>query len=304
MIHRETAKAQIGRAGVQFAEILTDPFGQAEGGWMSVRGNLPDGLDGVVKLTQYATMTLSGAVATSYIITTAISTTQGMEIDATYGAEASDDTATMTSITYTTTESKAIADSIIANFSTDVRHISTGIRVTTQSSADSSAGSMLPYLTNRFTRTAAATYKQNQYLTNNQAGPAHSVIHGIVVRAPLRENTFRPIRANVFDDIIFEDGRLMPLVVVTGLSATTVLRVECIMHYETRVSSDAMPIPMEIQPFEPEWRQLAYHCNREPMATTANSFKGFIKGLWKGLKSAFHVAEKVIPLAKPILSAF
>lgn len=218
--------------------------------------------------------------------------TQDQSFQVTYGAAAEDNSATMTTVA-------EYFDSEYNNFkanvgsSTMMRRVSAFIRVIPNSSNDCQ-GNLVGWNTHRLARTAAATWVQNDVLTNGlpQGAPVFTVKDGITVRSLADKgfDTFKVPNTAIYTGI--PNGGLnawghMPIVRVSGLSADTVLNVQWGYVMELEALS-AFPYVAECPSKEPEYDMLLGIINKQTPCVSGNSFSSFIKSIWRKGKKAYN----------------
>jgi hypothetical protein len=183
------------------------------------------------------------------------------------------------------------------------RVVGMGLRVTAPVSTDHSGGQLKPYVTDIVPKTAAAAYRVTGDLTGNHAGMFYIMPQGVIVRVPIMTREFQLTPATTYNSGANAGGIKFPMVVASGMSANSILRIEAVAHIEMSVNNEAVPLPIITSSFEPELEYLMKQLENAPYATTANSFKSFFQGIWKGFKSVFHFVERAVPIIGPVLKA-
>lgn len=292
-------RVDIDMAGVNYAELVVDPFGQGDKrGPKCVRSRIPDGhSQAMVHLCLTSKTSFSGATATNgAIVVWPVNTTSmgGLEIG--YGNSAEDPTHSPTGHATQLNAEDTLALAILADHSGEFRLIQSGIRVTAISAPDDTSGTLEGFFSQYSVRSAVATY--NTYANifeEGGIGLIQSVAEGITVRGPV-DATFRHVNTAgaVYTQPTSYNYR-QPVVRFVGLSAGTTLLVESVMHIEVAIDAGSAPFPVRTPaPYEPELEHLIHYLNEQPFVVTGNSFASFFKGIWKGIKKVFRIGSKVV----------
>jgi len=293
---------EIGSAGMSFLQLLLDPFGQSSTGWQSTPIVCPDGnSEPLLGVTAFYAATMSGATSTSYqVCLVPPNHLEGGRLDFLYGTEAGTPANTPTTVATVAADAAANILAYVAQ-NDSARIIAAGLRAFPISAKDVTSGRFEAYLTHRSNRTAAAAYQAYGNIEQVAVGTGLAVADGITVRARFDRESEDTGAVAVTQYADWLNLNTVPTLVVTGLSATTVLRVEGVVHMQVRVRPQDIPFPIVMGALEPEFRQIVHFANSEPLITTGFSFAGFFKGVAAGFSKVFRFLEYTVPKALPLL---
>jgi len=165
------------------------------------------------------------------------------------------------------------------------RLVSASVRAIATSSPETTSGQARVFETSQCLRSAAATWTQNQYIMGCPLGETYPLTKGVLARRSYDDEAllFVTPNATVYTNRLAY-GK-MPVLQLSGLSATTVVAIETTAVYEV-VPGLLTPVALQKAVFEPELSEIINLINSLPQVTTANSFTSFLKRVGLGLTTA------------------
>jgi len=299
LISKSIATADMTEAGAHMVEAILNPAHQNDTYFSPTR--LLDGHGNKTVLTKLSgqTSVAAGTFTSAFLQLVGVAGavgTQDQSFQITYGAAADDGTATMNAVTeYFDIESDNFKANVGA--STFMRRVSAFIRVLPNSS-DEAQGFLCGWDTHRLARTAAATWVNNNNLTNGKpsGAPIFTLKEGITVRSLADKgfDTFKVPNTAIYTGVPnagLNAWGHMPIVQVTGLSADAVLTIQWgyVMELETL---SAFPYVAERPTFEHEYQELLNIINSQSPVASGNSFASFMKDIWNKGKSVYRWGKR------------
>lgn len=288
---------RIGPAGIAFGEALLDPFDDdgSVGGVMSVASHVCDHdgrLTYLITATGQATITLGtsgGVLFLPGLCRGADATSIDESMVMLFGADPNVLTNTPVSRSNYFDE-QAVTLGGLLGVTAKIRPISAGIKVNAVSPPDETAGKLTAWLATSNLRSAENTMgiAYSTALTQ-RLGESCDMKDGITVRRPYRD-TDRAL--STIPQYSYNAGALlfpMPCVTYSGASATTIVDVRWVYHYEVECST-AMPFKVVHGVNEPDFPSIVSFCNERPLVSLGHSFKGFLGQTWNILKKVAVVA--------------
>jgi hypothetical protein len=283
----EKEQVDIGQAGAAWMSTVLNPFGSGESTHGPIAARPCDGNTtntNVIKLT--GSTTFSGATATSGFIQcvgyAVNGATADQDLQIVYGVDCTDPSATCTAVAeafhsqYTTSQ-------IIASGNEKARMICSGLRVA-KNDLDTAAGELQAYDSDRLARTAAATWVANSLLLANPVGDPYAIKDGITVRKNVSKASMSfvtpPTAIYTASPAGYIPFGTMPLIRFSGLSATTILSISWVSIIEVTTNLGS-PLVTQPDPYEPEWEHALVYMGRQPLVTSASTFKSFLQTVWK-----------------------
>jgi hypothetical protein len=278
----------ISDAGARWLTCVVNPFGTGERGSVPVLERLPDS-DSDATCLVYESGIANWAAGNNPSVIIQLQghcvsgSTTDQSLSITYGADATDPTATMTTVgEFFCLQYNTIGSMITS--AEKMRCISAGLRVRATSAPEVTSGVLEAFESSTNLRSAAATYNANAYFFNNPLGPTQLLTQGMVLRKTVNSQSRLFALPPTYCYSTSTTGKL-PTIRVSGLNTATTFSVEWCCVYES-IPSFASPIPRAYSHVEPDLEQLIAYANSLPISSTADSFKSFFEGTWKGIKKA------------------
>jgi hypothetical protein len=252
------------------------------------------------------TFTFSGATATSGVIALLglHGTANVATCEVAYGNDATDRTQAPTASTVSVSPTEVL---MYAMFYQPVRYRMTAAQLTVNliSAPDTAAGYLQPCDALVNTRTAAATWNTYAQSTDRKIGQEYPVTVGCKINRLVTADSFAwittiPLNYNGATACAYGP---MPRVQFVGLSATTTLKIDYVVHYELALTT-VSPIAATPSVIEPELNMLIGVISRLPRTAGGHSFKDFLKslskGIGKGLKFVWNNRDEILGVARDI----
>lgn len=297
----------------QYIEVVTNPFAEGHRSVKELIASIPNSDDEVyLPITVTTVSSVPGTTTLSgWICAIPFATSGGAIVDVVYGNDDSS-AAAQPSAAYGPMNAKesVLASSIM--YGRKVVLVGAGLRVTCSTSVDTSSGTLQPSESAYYGRTATATFA-NTYGdigVANESGRSYPVKDGICVRARVHPRKNGELASLIQTGYAVGEGIFtMPRVHFYGLSATTVLRIECVQHYAVQVPENACPFHIFDPVDSEDYGRLVKLCADYatfPWFESGHSFKSFATKLGLSVSSVAKTAWKnrsvLIPLARTAMS--
>jgi hypothetical protein len=227
-------------------------------------------------------------------------------VDLTYGVNAEDGTATMTTVYEHTAGQIATLYSVIG--ATTFRPCAAFLRVWNTSQGDLAGGKLRGAVSEHPLRSAAAVYNTNAVFTNYAHGQTFGGNEGITVRMRLDRKKFdwqTPI-ANCYGAVDLHGP--MPRVQISGMPANSVWQCEYGYYMEAYYSQGTMPFAVHPRYRCTEFDEVTKFINESEYITAGHSFKDVMTKIWQGGLAAgrFIVRNKdtIMAIAKTTAKLF
>lgn len=283
-------KISIGAAGARFADMVCDPLGQSHNGRPTME-RAPDSDDyHTYLLRATGQATFAAATATSGYIHLAghcvTGTTSDQSLQITYGADANDASATMTTVAEYFDNEYTLLGSL-CSATHQARMLAAVINITPVKT-DSADGHFEGLVTPKQGRYAVASYFPNAEINSGKrtGSTTYDVRTGITVRRGVdpADMAFRVCPASIYDgSSVGNKFGQMPIVRFWGLSAGLVLNISWSYILEVVPQSNC-PLEVADSSFEKNWTSLCQAINRTDWASEGHSFKSFMQTVWTKLK--------------------
>lgn len=300
---------------VDWASMVVNPFGTGEEGGVARLARVPDNdaedtylLHASGQLTIPAnTFTSAWITAQGHSLSAEFGTTTEPDLIITYGADVTSTNAMTTTYLSGVKVSEYTTMGTMAPQYCKMRMISAGLRVNCDA-LDTAAGFLDAFQPESLAKSAAAAYATNATLGVQKIGDGQNVKDGITVRRELCQEYFDFVRppypyygtAGVGVGVGKSPFGSPLCVRVTGLSATTVLRVEWNYVYEV-IPADACPLQTSSSEWEPQFDSLRYWVNKQPIVAKGHSFKTFLDGIGRGAKFIWRNRAKIAPTIRDVV---
>jgi hypothetical protein len=314
MINAEKQRLDIGQPGLDFMECVLNPRG-SETGTVTV-ARLPDGNGSQTFLVQESgTYTFANGANTSCWIQlvghSVTTTTSDQQLQITYGADAADPTATMTTVVEAYSNQYVLMGSLLSSY-VKGRMIGCYVRVASVSD-DTATGRWYGYNAENILRSGAATYNPNNVIyagIKRRDNEEYDVHKGITVRRSLPANCrdFVVANASIYagkgaDQRTTAYGG-MPLIRGAGLSnGSWIVTWGSVMEVEG--AGDINPVACSRSEHEKELDQMIDEINDAPITTEANTFGSILKAVFSRIakvgKWAFRNAGAIAKVGKTII---
>lgn len=288
--------AQFGVEGAKYIEMVSNPFGsEVNGGAGEVATQVPD-----PDHTRTVCLTCTG----SYTFTGATSTSCVAVLQGPHGAMAVDDfeisygnnPETRTDVptnSVGTLCTQAVQLLAILTAPLKFRITAAALRVNATSSADDTAGVIHASQATHNPRSAVGTRLAYSYSTDQKESDSYdlrgTIKAGCTVRKritgkSLTYQTAIPADYSGATAYVYDD---MPCLILTGMSATTIVKFEYVYHLEAAVGTNSC-IPAHMSPTEPEFSMILATVEKLPLSAAGHSFKSFLQKIGKGAKKALN----------------
>jgi len=303
LILREMAAARerpdFSDAGAEFIECVSNPLG-TDTSAPPPMARIPDGSSvGTVVLQETGSYTYAPGTTTSAFIQLVglcvTNTTLDQSLQITCGANADDATASMTTLATEQFCKQSGSLPYLVNSASNVRVVAAALRIAKNTDDTKQAAQFTGYVGDSFLRYGAASYNTNASILSSTrtSGTPMTAKEGIIVRrsCPTGFDSFHKPNLTIYSDASggtwFNSHGKMPFIKATSLQDTN-YNISWRVVYEVQASPDMTPLEVLAPPMEAELKEIAYLINKMPFITQADSFKSFIKRVWKAGKKVVN----------------